>query len=1173
MSILLLATDQTATISTIDSLFRSTFFELSVTVAVPAGDDLAAWTNGKLKPVARQVSWLRVTSDGELSTSRDWLSTITTPYVMILRGGEQLNQQFIKRAIASHKTEGWDFIAGTVAVKRGNQFVASLWPADTNGRVYDTDAIDQNPEFLADTQLGNKLFSTHFMTRLLASLSPQTLLQMRELSELAYAHADSFDRLDVPALRIPAPTGIRSLGRVWLCEQEFMQRVVGSTAELSTALSEKLTGATYTAWLTRKIGMGLFPFFEVVPRVDAGYWEILQDSVASMAGPTNIQWTLLPIHQRLLLWSMITNNRDDVETISISRSDYSSSFAVNEIAGELLCQPEYLERLQITQSDELLRFSPADHRVVAKLTSFSWRDDGSVDISGYAYVKGLDPALGSSKLSASAVAPDGISEQAIQITAVRDETIDWTANDNWTSYAESGFQFTVQPRELFANLDFADVTRWSLKLVLTVYGQEFTDFTVLRDTVGAGGLVPIGPMVADERLALEHTSAGGLTLVRVKHHLVAKQLRTGNDRNITLDITTTSPELFRLKPVFVAECTRAGKRLRQTLEFDAQGHAVVNLTLPSMPAATRDFDPQLWDLAVRRNDGQLIPIAYAAGTYEIARESDPSARLHFEQTGHGFLKMSETKSLILADSVSLVDSEKALRITGTWSSGASPEPQLVLHSSKGTIRPESMEIVHTSSTSGTFVVSFPLTHDDWSTGTVYKESGAYSLRLVADKDGSVSSNWIGATVTLQQTMPRRIHGQNVEIGVSRTSSTAALVIHMRPALRPDEIGRYNQQQLRAGQNHSSLKANTALFMCFGGKRATDSPRRIFESLHHMEPAPTIRWAVVDGSVPVPDGAIKTVIGSAEWFEALATSELLVNNNNFPFYFRKRKGQTYIQTWHGTPLKRLGNDVARTNFSLSYWNLMWREAGYWDTLLAQNDYAAKTLATCFGFEGRVVKQGYPRNDSLRSPEAALIRERTRQHLGIPHGKKVLLYTPTWRDDKRTNNDYQLVTYLDFARVQELLGDDYVILLRGHHNVSGQRQTAGNNFIIDATEYPEVNDLYLAADILINDYSSVMFDFCVTRKPIIYLTPDIVQYRDSTRGFYFDLESLAPGPLLTTTEEVIEAIVNVESVQDRYKKRYNNFVDMFAPNCDGQATQRTVQELSEFLEFFSKFYKEK
>ena len=136
---------------------------------------------------------------------------------------------------------------------------------------------------------------------------------------------------------------------------------------------------------------------------------------------------------------------------------------------------------------------------------------------------------------------------------------------------------------------------------------------------------------------------------------------------------------------------------------------------------------------------------------------------------------------------------------------------------------------------------------------------------------------------------------------------------------------------------------------------------------------------------------------------------------------------------------------------------------------------------------------------------------------------------------------------------------MLLLRGHHNIASQRQTAANKFVIDVTEYPEVNDLYTAADILVNDYSSVMFDFCVTGKPIIFLTPDIAQYRDSTRGFYFDLEEKAPGPLLSTTEEVVHSIKNISDVSRRYAPKYAAFVKMFAPYCDGQATARVFDAL--------------
>lgn len=398
--------------------------------------------------------------------------------------------------------------------------------------------------------------------------------------------------------------------------------------------------------------------------------------------------------------------------------------------------------------------------------------------------------------------------------------------------------------------------------------------------------------------------------------------------------------------------------------------------------------------------------------------------------------------------------------------------------------------------------------------------------------------------------------------MSRTPKNAALAIHVRPPLAADEVGRFGQQMLRTPVTvggEPELK-DAILFMCFGGRRATDSPRRLLEEFQRRGSQWPLYWAVADFSVQVPTGTEPVLIGSRLWYQLLTESRILINNNNFPFYFRKREGQVYIQTWHGTPLKKLGNDVARTNFSLSYWNLMWREAEYWDALLAQNEYAAGVLAKCFGFDGRVVADGYPRNDSLTRERMEQDRPAIRRRLGIPEGKTAILYAPTWRDDaKNASRQYEMVTYLDFEKAQQQLGDDYVLLLRGHHNIAGQRQTAANEFVIDVTEYPEVNDLYTAADILVNDYSSVMFDFCVTGKPIIFLTPDIAQYRDETRGFYFDLEEKAPGPLHNTTEEVVRSIKTIPSVSRRYEAKYAAFVEMFAPYCDGGATSRVFDAL--------------
>src|SRR5262249_36717456 len=141
------------------------------------------------------------------------------------------------------------------------------------------------------------------------------------------------------------------------------------------------------------------------------------------------------------------------------------------------------------------------------------------------------------------------------------------------------------------------------------------------------------------------------------------------------------------------------------------------------------------------------------------------------------------------------------------------------------------------------------------------------------------------------------------------------------------------------------------------------------------------WSVSDLSTQVPDGATPLLVHSQAWMDVLHNARYLVNNSNFPFYYRKREGQTYIQTWHGTPLKRIGNDVPGANLSLTYKRLMIREAQYWDVLLAQNEFAAEVLPKAFGYDGRVLDLGYPRNDALVGPGALDRRSRVRRDLGF------------------------------------------------------------------------------------------------------------------------------------------------------------------------------------------------
>jgi CDP-glycerol glycerophosphotransferase len=209
---------------------------------------------------------------------------------------------------------------------------------------------------------------------------------------------------------------------------------------------------------------------------------------------------------------------------------------------------------------------------------------------------------------------------------------------------------------------------------------------------------------------------------------------------------------------------------------------------------------------------------------------------------------------------------------------------------------------------------------------------------------------------------------------------------------------------------------------------------------------------------------------------------------------------------------------------------------------------------------MLEVGYPRNDLMHSPEAGAVAEQVRARLGIPEGKRVVLYAPTWRDDQYySRGRYKFDMRLDVERARAALGDDHVLLIRLHTNVVDGVEEDGHGFVRDVSQYPDITELYLVSDVMISDYSSVMFDYANTGRPMLFFTYDLADYRDRLRGFYFDFEAEAPGPLVETSDDLIDAIRDVDAATAGHKERYDAFVDRFCPLDDGQAAARTADRV--------------
>ena len=287
--------------------------------------------------------------------------------------------------------------------------------------------------------------------------------------------------------------------------------------------------------------------------------------------------------------------------------------------------------------------------------------------------------------------------------------------------------------------------------------------------------------------------------------------------------------------------------------------------------------------------------------------------------------------------------------------------------------------------------------------------------------------------------------------------------------RADELASFHQQRLWNRYRTVDWQPREALyFESFYGRNATCNPRALDAEVARSHPHLTRYWGIDDASIPTPAGAVPVVRGTREWWESRATSRYVVANDWLRRQFRPQPFQVVLQTWHGSMLKRIGLD--RPNLPAVKQRVILSERSKWDLLLSQNSHSTEILRSAYAWERPIMEEGYPRDDALSTADGADVRAR----LGIPPDKIAVLYAPTWRE-----NLTSMVTFLDLASLTRDLGEDYVLLLRGHSRTVAYGGNITLPGVIDVTTYPDITELFLASDVLVTDYSSVMLDFSVTR----------------------------------------------------------------------------------------------
>ncbi|MEV6654083.1 bifunctional glycosyltransferase family 2 protein/CDP-glycerol:glycerophosphate glycerophosphotransferase [Streptomyces sp. NPDC051219] len=352
-----------------------------------------------------------------------------------------------------------------------------------------------------------------------------------------------------------------------------------------------------------------------------------------------------------------------------------------------------------------------------------------------------------------------------------------------------------------------------------------------------------------------------------------------------------------------------------------------------------------------------------------------------------------------------------------------------------------------------------------------------------------------------------------------------------------------------------LQEDYAVFSAYGEKGYACNPAAIEEKLRELAPHIRTAWiAPAAHAHTVPTATARLRPGSAAHRTALARAKYLVDNVGCDGRLVKRPGQVLLQTQHGTPLKRVGLDLQDRPAAAptpDFADLL-RDIDRWDYLLSANRHSTLVWEKALPSGYTTLEYGHPRNDIFQRATAADVA-RLRESLGIPVGCTAVLYAPTHRDYRRSQP-----RFLDFERVLRDLGPRFVILTRAHPAYDAPLTHGGSPRLIDVSEHPSVESLCIASDVLVTDYSSLMFDYANLDRPIVIHADDWEAY-EAARGTYFDVRACPPGAVARTEDELIDIFTSGRWRGSRSAQLRAAFRARFCPYDDGYAAERVVRRV--------------
>ncbi len=1137
----------------LDECLVSLRFQLYREVEIIVVDDGSPDRSGDIaRHHARRDLRVRVVTreNGGLSAARNTgIEHARGEFLTFVDSDDVASPEAYTTAIEAISESGSDFVLSCYDRLEGKKRVpAGSWIRAAHARRRLGVDLDGFPDAMVNAVAWSKTYRRTFWDRAGLRFPEGRLYEDQQVSAAAFAQARAFDVLP----DISVSWRIRN-DRSSISQSSWSTRNLQAHNEAVTASFEALrTAGKDRAIEIRALQLIAFnmPFFtRHLAKGGPQFWVLLREAILDLVPRVSREEFVRSVSAPdKVLVELIANDRRDAAV------DYIENWGSDSRRYLTHATPEGIRAdLPLTEGlpDDVHLLSDSQLELISRLMRVVW--DGDVlTVSGWCFIRNIDLADNPPEIGLDLVSPDGASRIPLELERYDEPRLDVFGGHWHCDYRPGGWRARLTADQVPADAD----REWSFELTVSAAGVSRT--SRLREVSMAGSATVPQTHIASDGVA--RTVVRGLerqVVLRVSRYPAYALSQVVDAQGIaTVVFRAADPERVVVNHIdaerrelltAVPEPTGTGGEWRVRLDL-------ASLAMPTSNRTSYGVISRPLRLRLRHVDGEYTSILAPPDALQSPGViDDPAVRRRLTRSKGGELELMDR--VPVAASYTVDDETFTVRVHSSLPlERFTPQLSSVDLDVPGTLTRES---------DGGYALAFPLVGSRWGYDGLTLPTNRYVVTMRAAGDDReedlpvTPSSDLLALLQVDQTLDRF----RVLVEVS-PNWPPLFTLNVLEPLADDVRGQRNQYRLRTAAQVEEATQDSVFFRALYSEVANCNMLGVHHELGRRGTSLTRYWSVRDHSIPVPEGGVALIEGTPEWHQALATSRYVMVNVHQPEWYAKPRGQVIIETMHGYPYKVMGHEWwEKGGFPAGQINSFDRRARAWDYFVSPATYATPLLRAAFldpaGATPEVLEIGYPRNDVLQSDEAPEIRERVRKALGIADGQQVVMYAPTFRDYLSADDlAAERIDFFDVERASRDLGPGFTLLVRGHaFNARAGGRHEGGGLVLDVTSHPDINDLILASDAAVLDYSSLRFDYALTDKPMVFLVPDLAKY-DAVRGGVIPFGPTAPGPQVTTTREVVALVRDLDGLARRTAAERETFRRAYTDLDDGHASARLV-----------------